>query len=161
MEITSPCDGIVKEIFVEEGKEMEVVGGETKIFSIEPTTESTPTPTIESTPTKTPESTPLKAEGDFETTPLSAFQKGMLSNMSLQVGDTMCFQCMESIKFDHISQYSKDNSTSPVCVLVKELGQVVNDLNKNIKLSSDRKSMLNHKQVDIGVAIDVYGQLRV
>jgi len=82
--------------------------------------------------------------------------------MTVKVGDTMTFTVAEAIDFSSVKAQSKANGVSPTTSLVKILADSVLELGLNKKLSSDKRSMRSFaKNVDIGMAVEVAGQLRV
>jgi len=97
-----------------------------------------------------------------EVRPLSRVQIAMVDNMTVKVGDTKTFTVGESINFKSVREQSKEHGVSPTTMLVKILAESANDLSLNKKLTTDKRSMrVFQRSVDIGVAVEVDGQLRV
>merc|ERR1712118_227767 len=83
-----------------------------------------------------------------------------MGNMSVSAGDTRVFHLEERIKFSTVVSKSKGAGVTPVVTLVKALADAADECG-NKKLSGDKRSMMTYGQVDIGVAMDFEGQLRV
>jgi len=68
----------------------------------------------------------------------------------------------ESVNFKKLIAYGKKNNVTPVTVLVKTLGEAIGATETNMKLSDDKREMRHiYDSVDVGVAVDADGQLRV
>merc|ERR1740130_1906517 len=85
----------------------------------------------------------------------------MVQNMTVQGGDTMPFVLQEMVDFNRISSVSRMASVSPLAVLVRCLAEATDEHGCNMKLNRNRDSITLFKKVDIGVAVEVEGQLRV
>jgi len=96
-----------------------------------------------------------------EVVQLSRHHQAMVNNMTVQPGDTRVFVVSENVDFKKVAANSKAKGVTPVTSLVKSIADTLAETKSNMKLSDDKKSMRKIKQVDIGVAVDVEGQLRV
>merc|ERR1711920_446626 len=93
---------------------------------------------------------------------LSRVQIAMVDNMTVKAGDTKTYTVSENVDFSSVLALSKENTVSPTTSLVKILADSVHSLSINQKLSRDKRSMRTFaKSCDIGVAVEVDGQLRV
>lgn len=69
---------------------------------------------------------------------------------------------LEKFDFAKISVKAKEAQASPPAVMLKSLAKALELTGKNKKLSSSKKDMIiNFPSIDIGVAIEVAGELRV
>jgi len=94
--------------------------------------------------------------------PLSRLHLAMVDNMTVKVGDTRTYTVGESVDFSSVQALSKHHGVSPTTALVKILADSAQSLSLNKKLSSDKQSMrVFTKSADIGMAVEVAGQLRV
>jgi pyruvate/2-oxoglutarate dehydrogenase complex dihydrolipoamide acyltransferase (E2) component len=95
-----------------------------------------------------------------QVTPLTRHSIAMVENMTVSAGDTRVFHLEERIGFQGVVSKSKSSGVTPVVTLIKALADAAEECG-NKKLSADKKSMMTYGQVDIGVAMDFEGQLRV
>ncbi|CAD7960440.1 unnamed protein product [Amoebophrya sp. A120] len=180
IEITSPVDGVVKEYFVEENKEINVTGDETNICSVQAmgsapaaapaAAASTPAPAASTPAPAAGAPTPAQSAsgkfarkssvGDGGRRKLSRFQQAMVKNMSVGNLDTNCFFLVETVDFKKIITKAKSEGVSPVIVLIKAMAEAAQHSGMNHRLSKNREEMIYHDTVNIGCAIDVAGQLR-
>jgi len=93
-------------------------------------------------------------------TPLTRHSIAMVENMTVSAGDTRVFHLEERIPFSGVVSKSKASGVTPVVAMIKALADAAEQCG-NKKLSADKKSMMTYGQVDIGVAMDFEGQLRV
>jgi pyruvate/2-oxoglutarate dehydrogenase complex dihydrolipoamide acyltransferase (E2) component len=174
IEVNAPCDGIIKEFYVPEKKDLDLTS-ESKIFALEvvsatskPPGASPGEPAFGHTPKVIKEDTvgamQSKGQEDYskktQVVPLSRYQLSMVKNMTVQPTDTNVFQLLERVDFKEMHAASKQAGVNPVAFLVKKLGDAAAQVGMNKKLTKDRKGMQYLSQVDIGVAVDVEGQLR-
>jgi pyruvate/2-oxoglutarate dehydrogenase complex dihydrolipoamide acyltransferase (E2) component len=162
VDVSAPTAGTVTKFFITEHQEINVTT-ETKICSIEAgdvtvvdaaagTTEA-----VEHAPGTAEETS--AGEG---VTQLSRVQLAMVDNMTVKVGDTKTYTVGENVNFSSVLNLSKQQGVSPTAALVKFLADSVQSLSINKKLSNDKRSMRTFSNsVDIGVAVEVDGQLRV
>jgi pyruvate dehydrogenase E2 component (dihydrolipoamide acetyltransferase) len=181
MELTAPVKGVVKELFQEDNAELDMTGGETKIFSVGPSlgggmqrTKSADRRAAEKAAREEAEAHAKKMQkqktksvhGANEPTkvvPLNRFQEAFAKNMSVQIGvTTLPFNLIDTVNFDQIKAFAKSENVSPTAVLVKYMGEAAKAEGYNQKLDSNRKNMEHFEhRVDIGCAVDAKGQLRV
>merc|ERR1719238_1191051 len=93
-------------------------------------------------------------------TPLTRHSIAMVENMTVSAGDTRVFNLEERVPFAGVVSKSKATGVTPVVTLIKALADAADECG-NKKLSADKRSMMTYGQVDIGVAMDFEGQLRV
>jgi len=175
IEVVAPSAGTVTEFFVPAGKEMNVTM-DTKIFSIAggadvaaPAAEAPVAKKVglrkafDRAPAAPPAQAARSSQSSGEAvTPLSRVQVAMVDNMTVKVGDTRTFTCGQGVDFNSVKRLSKHYGVSPTAALLKLLADSVQDLSLNKKLSKDLKSMRSFEgSTDIGVAVEVDGQLRV
>jgi pyruvate/2-oxoglutarate dehydrogenase complex dihydrolipoamide acyltransferase (E2) component len=162
VDVVAPTAGTVTKFFVEEHKEMNV-GMDTEICAIE----AGDVAPAEPEPSHDVRLASKEASGHTEetsesVTPLSRVQLAMVDNMTVKVGDTMTYTINESVDFSSVVNFSKKHGVSPTTSLVKLLADSVHALAMNKKLSSDKRSLRAFaKGADIGMAVEVDGQLRV
>merc|ERR1719282_385346 len=165
IEVEAPCKGVIKEIFVEEGVELDVTP-DTEFCTLQPSEPSISKSTDDVVPSSSTSNTSSASisslSDDVREVPLTQFQRGMVKNMILDPAtDTHCFQQFETINMKKVIKAAKSNSVTPPTVLIKQMADVVASVGMNKKLSKDRKSMQFYdEKVNIGVAVDVDGNLR-
>jgi pyruvate/2-oxoglutarate dehydrogenase complex dihydrolipoamide acyltransferase (E2) component len=164
LEITAAADGTVSQIFIKKG-ENDVEAGITQLFSIQTSTQQaapTPAPTpVVAAPTPTPAAKVEKVVVGADSIPLSRHQRAMVQNMTMQGGDTIPFVLQEQVDFNRVQSVAKMTGVSPVAVLVRCLAEAADETGYNMKLSQQKDAYQNFSGVDVGVAIEVEGQLRV
>jgi pyruvate/2-oxoglutarate dehydrogenase complex dihydrolipoamide acyltransferase (E2) component len=164
LEITAAADGTVSQIFIKKG-ENDVEAGITQLFSIKTSTQQaapTPAPTpVVAAPTPTPAAKVEKVVVGADSIPLSRHQRAMVQNMTMQGGDTIPFVLQEQVDFNRVQSVAKMTGVSPVAVLVRCLAEAADETGYNMKLSQQKDAYQNFSGVDVGVAIEVEGQLRV
>jgi len=166
VEVTASSAGKVTKFFVAENKEMNVTT-DTDICSIEAGAAG-------AAPAQDAKvgvganyvhfenvSTQARSLSAEEVVPLSRVQIAMVDNMTVKVGDTMTYTVGESIDFRKVTELSKEHGVSPTTSMVKVLADSVQSLKLNKKLSTDKRSTRVFKGADIGMAVEVGGQLRV
>jgi len=161
MQILSPAKGKISRIDgnLLAGEAVDVRKDETVLFSISSET-SRHTPSQQAAaPAQAP--TQAVGTGDVDTMPLTRHQKAMLHNMTVQTGDTIPFILQESVDFSKISSESKAAGVSPLATLIHRLAEAAHERGYNKKLSADKNGIIAFTKVNIGVAIEVDGQLRV
>merc|ERR1719161_657910 len=162
VEVNAPCAGTVDELFQSGGTEMQITM-DTKIASVKRFTApgtSTVLPTGSMGSFAAPGSSMFLPGTPDQATPLTRHELAMVENMSVSAGDTRVFHLEERIKFSTVVSKSKGAGVTPVVTLVKALADAADECG-NKKLSGDKRSMMTYGQVDIGVAMDFEGQLRV
>lgn len=159
--LTAPASGHLTSFYIDDLDSMDVTAGETKLFSIN--TGSAP-----KAPRKAEAETALdKAAADpvetgtTQSVALSRHQIAMVQNMTVQSGDTLPFVLQEVVDFNRITSISKMANVSPLAVLIRCLAEAADETGFNVKLNRNRDSITMFKKVDIGVAVEVEGQLRV
>jgi pyruvate/2-oxoglutarate dehydrogenase complex dihydrolipoamide acyltransferase (E2) component len=146
IELTAPCSGVILEFLLPPGEH-------------DLTTE---TPIVELQASSEPADRAIVQDLQQDTNvPLTRHQLSMVDNMTFKPGDTRSFTISEVVDFASVMSFSKGAGVTPVCILVKELANSAVEQSMNRKLSADKRNMLFKGQVDIGLAVDAEGQLRV
>ena len=159
IEITSSVAGTMGQIFLAEEEEINVTES-TKVCEIilGPSEDDAPA----STATAASSSAPAASHSSSRGTPLSKLQQTMVKNMTVQPGDTLTFGVSESVPFSALKQRSKEADVSPTITLAKIFAESISQEGLNKKLSPNKTEMLDFgDSVDLGLAIEVEGQLRV
>jgi len=179
VEIEAPVTGTLSEFLVMAGEEMNVTT-DTKICCISAdgsgsSTERAPSSrdmlsSVWEAPMHQPQqvvreeaskhSKQAAGGADHEVTALSRVQLAMVDNMTVKVGDTKVFTISETILFQNLLA-RKTVEVSPAALLVHSLANAVQTAGLNKKLSEDRRCVHTYSKVDIGVAVEVKGLLRV
>lgn len=155
-------DGQLSSFYIDELETVDVKGGETKLFSIAATAPKPALAHVNAPVAAVTTTTPTKEGASAaETVALSRHQLAMIQNMSVQGGDTIPFVLQEVVDFNRISSVAKMASVSPLAFLVRALGEAAHETGYNLKLNRSRDSITKFENVDIGVAVEVEGQLRV
>jgi len=158
IDVTAPTYGTLSSFYIDEDETVDVVAEKTKLFSVATKKAIRPGG-------KAPTAVEVDAEPDqtitSQTVALSRHQFAMIQNMSVQNGDTIPFVLQEVVDFNRITSIAKMAEVSPVAVLIRCLGEAAQETGFNRKLNRARDSMTMFMTVDIGVAIEVEGQLRV
>jgi len=163
IEVTAPCDGVITELFLKEGEEMKLTM-DMKICSLTRTAEigsSIVTPFATSLGTPMPGSSMFVPGTNDQTRVLTRHELAMVENMTVRAGDTRVFFLEEQVEFAKIATKSKGAQVTPVVTMVKGLADALRAVDGNKKLTPDQRNMKTYGQVDIGVAVDLEGQLKV
>lgn len=83
----------------------------------------------------------------------------MLKQMLLSPSDTKTFCQFESLDFGKVLAAAKNSAVTPPVVLLKALADAL-CRNANKKLSHDHKAMRTLSTINLGIAVDVDGNLR-
>jgi pyruvate/2-oxoglutarate dehydrogenase complex dihydrolipoamide acyltransferase (E2) component len=97
--------------------------------------------------------------GDKHVT-LTRTEVGMVKAMTVKTTDTRTFNHFDSVDFAKIKAVGKEHGVTPPVVMVKHLGQALEDLGLNQKLDGEKRTRIIRKSVDIGIAVDVGEGLR-
>merc|ERR1719379_1386468 len=159
VEVNAPCAGTVAELFQTGGVEMQITM-DTQIASGQRFTPPGSSTVLPTSSMAMPGSSMFLPGTMDQMTPLTRHSIAMVENMTVSAGDTRVFHLEERIKFDQVVSKSKSAGVTPVVTLIKALADAADECG-NKKLSADRRSMMTYGQVDIGVAMDFEGQLRV
>jgi pyruvate/2-oxoglutarate dehydrogenase complex dihydrolipoamide acyltransferase (E2) component len=162
IEVTAPCDGVITELFLKEGEEMKL----TQDMQICSLTRTAALGSSIVTPFATSLGTPgssmfIPGSSGTQTRVLTRHELAMVENMTVRAGDTRVFHLEEKVDFAALVAKSKAASVTPVVTMIKALADGLISVDGNKKLSPDSKSMKTYGQVDIGVAVDLEGQLKV
>merc|ERR1719364_313985 len=161
VEVNAPCAGTVAELFQKGGVEMQITM-DTQIASVQrfdAPGSSTILPGSSGSLAAPGSSVFLPGTLD-QMTPLTRHSIAMVENMTVSAGDTRVFHLEERVPFAGVVSKSKSSGVTPVVTLIKALADAAEECG-NKKLSADKRSMMTYGQVDIGVAMDFEGQLRV
>jgi pyruvate/2-oxoglutarate dehydrogenase complex dihydrolipoamide acyltransferase (E2) component len=159
VEVNAPCAGTVAELFQTGGTEMQITM-DTQIASVQRFTAPGSSTILPTSSMATPGSSVFLPGTLDQMTPLTRHSIAMVENMSVGVGDTRVFHLEERVPFAGVVSKSKSAGVTPVVTLIKALADAADECG-NKKLSADKRSMMTYGQVDIGVAMDFEGQLRV
>jgi pyruvate/2-oxoglutarate dehydrogenase complex dihydrolipoamide acyltransferase (E2) component len=159
VEVNAPCDGTVAELFQKGGVEMQITM-DTQIASVQRFTPPGSSTILPTASMATPGSSMFLPGTLDQITPLTRHSIAMVENMTVSAGDTRVFHLEERIPFAGVVSKSKASGVTPVVAMIKALADAAEECG-NKKLSADKKSMMTYGQVDIGVAMDFEGQLRV
>jgi pyruvate/2-oxoglutarate dehydrogenase complex dihydrolipoamide acyltransferase (E2) component len=159
VEVNAPCAGTVAELFQKGGVEMQITM-DTQIASVQRFSAPGTSTVLPTSSMAMPGSSVFLPGTIDQMTPLTRHSIAMVENMTVSAGDTRVFHLEERIKFDQVVSKSKSAGVTPVVTLIKALADAADECG-NKKLSADRRSMMTYGQVDIGVAMDFEGQLRV
>ncbi|MFT5170876.1 MAG: pyruvate/2-oxoglutarate dehydrogenase complex dihydrolipoamide acyltransferase (E2) component, partial [Candidatus Marinamargulisbacteria bacterium] len=163
VEILAPVAGVLKEFRVPELEELEILTT-TELFQILPQSnaQSETVPPFKTKETRQTRPNPITLESGASVTPLSRMQLAMADNMTVKPGDTKSFGVSETVDFQPLMALSKQSKLSPVTYLIKQLGESAQALGLNKKLTTEKTGMSSgFSSVDIGLAMEVDGQLRV
>merc|ERR1719473_1679264 len=159
VEVNAPCSGTVAELFQKGGAEMQITT-DTQIASVQRSTPPGSSTVLPTSSMAMPGSSMFLPGTLDQMTPLTRHSIAMVENMSVSAGDTRVFHLEERLPFDQVVSKSKSAGVTPVVTLIKALADAADECG-NKKLSADKRSMMTYGQVDIGVAMDFEGQLRV
>merc|ERR1719174_1134183 len=159
VEVHAPCSGTVDELFQKGGVEMQITM-DTQIASVKRTTAPGTSTVLPTSSMAMPGSSVFLPGTLDQMMPLTRHSIAMVENMTVSAGDTRVFHLEERIPFSGVVAMSKASGVTPVVTLIKALADAADECG-NKKLSADRRSMMTYGQVDIGVAMDFEGQLRV
>jgi pyruvate/2-oxoglutarate dehydrogenase complex dihydrolipoamide acyltransferase (E2) component len=159
VEVNAPCAGTVAELFQTGGFEMQITM-DTQIASVQRFTAPGTSTVLPTSSMAMPGSSMFLPGTLDQVTPLTRHSIAMVENMTVSAGDTRVFHLEERIGFQGVVSKSKSSGVTPVVTLIKALADAAEECG-NKKLSADKKSMMTYGQVDIGVAMDFEGQLRV
>jgi len=165
VEVTASEAGKVSKFFVTENKEMNVTT-DTDICSIEAGAvggdSAGASPIVANYVHFENVSTQARTLSAEDVVPLARVQVAMVDNMTVKAGDTKTYTVGESIDFRKVTELSKQHGVSPTTSMVKVLADTVQSLGLNKKLSTNKQAMrMFKKSADIGMAVEVNGQLRV
>jgi pyruvate/2-oxoglutarate dehydrogenase complex dihydrolipoamide acyltransferase (E2) component len=146
IELNAPCSGVILDFLLPPGEHD--LTTDTPIVELRAASEPVEVAAVQDLPQDTH-------------VPLSRHQLSMVENMTFKPGDTRSFTISEVVDFASVMAYSRSVGVTPVVALVKELANSAMEQNMNRKLSVDKRNMLFKGQVDIGLAVDAEGQLRV
>merc|ERR1719174_1016776 len=159
VEVHAPCSGTVDELFQKGGVEMQITM-DTQIASVKRTTAPGTSTVLPTSSMAMPGSSVFLPGTLDQMMPLTRHSIAMVENMTVSAGDTRVFHLEERIPFSGVVGKSKGAGVTPVVTLIKALADAADECG-NKKLSADKRSMMTYGQVDIGVAMDFEGQLRV
>jgi pyruvate dehydrogenase E2 component (dihydrolipoamide acetyltransferase) len=152
--LTAPTSGQLTSFYIDELDSADDIR-EAKLFSIDKSIKAASKGALDQAAT-----TPAD-KGNSQTVALSRAKLAMVQNMTVQGGDTIPFVLQEVVDFNRVATLGKMADVSPIAVLVRCLAEAASETGFNQKLNRNRDSITMFNNVNIGVAVEVEGQLRV
>merc|ERR1719331_503149 len=153
--VHAPAAGQLTSFYIDDLDDMEE-GSQKQLFSIKKDAAA-----AAAAPASSKAAAAQTKEVTSQTVALSRPKLAMVQNMTVQGGDTIPFVLQEVVDFERIKSVGKMANVTPIAVLVRCLAEAASETGFNTKLNRNRDSITQFNNVNIGVAVEVEGQLRV